>query len=328
MLDLGALDPHSGIEARHEGVSEGRPPRRRALHPVAQTGEPARDLLGGGRDLRVGADARRHRPRRPGDPPRARVTRGGERERLLRIRQLPTIRRERAGDGVQEHGVIGGRPRQPAQRDQAEPVIGQRRRTDPATAGLEFDHAGARGRDADRSATVRPQPDGRDPGGERHRGAAGRPTGRAADVPRVARHPERHRLGERELAELRHRRCPDHHRPRRPQPADHLAVRLRRSGVAAPAERRDEARDVELGLATAELRRAGRRARDRRRRWRAPRSTPPAVESRRNSCMPPAPPPLAPAPLRRPLQPTRSWRAGRRRSRRRTSARAGSCPRA
>jgi len=35
--------------------------------------------------------------------------------------------------------VIGGRPRQPAQRDQAEPVIGQRRRTDPATAGLESD---------------------------------------------------------------------------------------------------------------------------------------------------------------------------------------------
>ena len=67
VLDRACLDTHAGIELRQEGIRGHRPPGPDMADPVAQSRQAPSQVLGGRRDLGVGARAGHDARRRPGD---------------------------------------------------------------------------------------------------------------------------------------------------------------------------------------------------------------------------------------------------------------------
>ena len=170
------------------------------------------------------------------------------------IRRRPGARRDRRRErlavagGVDEQRGVGDAADDRAEDRQAVPGLVLGRERDPAALGLEAEEPAAAGRDADRAAAVGAQRAAREAGRDRRRRAAAGAARRAVEVPRVAGHPERRRLGEGRDLELGDAGLADDHRAGRAQAAHDLRVGGRGVAEGVRAARGHLARDVGVVL--------------------------------------------------------------------------------
>ncbi len=209
---------HAAQVAREE-VAEDRAPREVALDDLVA--ERAQQV---GRALQraelLGVGARRHHRRDVAgdrDPQLAGLALRRVGERLAAV-----------ADRVVEARAVGHAARDRAPRREPVPRLDERRGRHAAALRLEPEQPAAARGDADRAAAVGAERRRAQPGRDRRRGAAAGPARGALQVPRVARDPERRRLGERHDHHLGHVGLAEDHGAGAAQPPHDLGVRRRR----------------------------------------------------------------------------------------------------
>jgi hypothetical protein len=204
---------------------------------VAELGEQFRGILCGGDALRRDRRVDRRR-RRQCDPEPAWLAPDLVDERPLRRRSPPRVALLVAGHDVEQGGRVAHSPgKRTAGREALVPAV--RRERHAAARGLDPEDAAARGRDANRAAAVRAVGGGREPGGDRDRRAAARPTRRARRVPGIPAHAVQLGLGHGGDPQLRRVGLADHDEARFLQAADDGDVEVRHVvGIGAGREGR------------------------------------------------------------------------------------------